>query len=340
MSTYQTYPLPWLLGLLLLIGIVACNKEEVGTPPSIDYVRVVAQDSSISEALPRATIAIIGQSLASVQTVYINDLEAYFNPTLVTSTSIILSIPQEAPWRDVPNTIRVETRFGSAETAFTITQPTPLITGFSPVAASAGSIVTITGEVFDNLIEVRFDEVVAEVVSASSTEIQVKVPDGIGNAYIFVETPGGVARSAGAFGFALLLYGDAFPEGFWEGHWGGNADVSNTEVFRGSQSMKYEYLDAWGGFQIGANSPLNLSDYSALKVSIYGGPGTAGKSVAIVMSDLWGNSYVAPLQEGSWIDLTIPLSDLGDPAELSTFIIQSQDFVIGSAIYIDDLGFI
>ncbi|GAB4420751.1 MAG: hypothetical protein OHK0039_34740 [Bacteroidia bacterium] len=326
--------------LLTLVSLAACKKEDVGNPPAIEYVRVVAKDSSITASFPRNVIAIIGRDLEATTKVFVNDYETYFNPTLVTATAIIVTIPADAPWRNAANRIRVETPFGTAETPFTVIQPAPVIRDFDPKAAGPGSIVTIYGEVFDNLAAVRFGDVEAEVVSSSSTEIQVKVPEGVAQAFLFVETPGGIAQSVNAFGFALLLYGDAFPSGFWEGHWGGTADVNSTEVYRGTQSMKYAYSDAWGGFQIGADSPLSLAGYTAIKISIYGGAGSAGKNVAIVVSDNWGASFIAPVAEGVWSDFTIPLSSVGSPAALSTFIIQAQDFAPGTTIFIDDMGFI
>lgn len=340
MLLIRIHLLPLLMGALLLTGLLGCKQEQVGNPPSISYVRVVAQDSTITSSLPRNYIAIIGQDLATVQEVFINDYEAYFNPTLVTNTSIILSLPAESPWRDVPNRIRVVTTFGSAETPFSIIQPPPVITDFTPKAAGPGAVITITGSLFDNLLGVTFDEVAANVVSFTSTEIRVEVPEGVAQAFIHVTTPGGTVVSENAFGFAWLLYGDSFPTDFWEGHWGGDANVNSTEVFRGTQAMKFVYNDAWGGFQIGANTPVDISGYTAIKVSVYGGAGSSGKAVKVVLSDNWDNGFVANLTEGAWTDYTIPIESLGGAATLSTLIIQAQDFTPGTAVYIDDVGFI
>ncbi|MEO1450694.1 MAG: IPT/TIG domain-containing protein, partial [Bacteroidota bacterium] len=255
--------------------------------------------------------------------------------------SVMFVIPAETPWKNSTNKIKVETKFGTAELDFSIVQPEPVITGFDPIVAAPGSIVTIFGDVFDNLIEVKFDETIAEVVSSTSTEIQVKVPEGISSALISVTTPGGTVVAADGFGFAFLLYADdALPADFWDGSWGGEVDMANEEVFRGSNSIRYEYLDAWGGFQFGTGNPLDLSEFSALKISFFVGADLDGQKLKIVMSDNWDAGFEATLTGDEWNDLTIPLSDIGSPAALSTFIVQAQGWDINTVLYIDDIGFL
>jgi IPT/TIG domain len=341
MQTYYSYLRCLVLSLLIGAGLFsACKKEESGVPPTIERVRIVPKDSTTTSYFPNNYVAIVGTNLASAQQVYFNGLNSYFNPTLVTETSIIVKIPEDAPWNNALNQLKVVTKFGEATTNFNIIQPAPSITDFNPKAASPGDIITITGAIFDNVSEVRFDNVVAEIVEKSSSEIKVKVPAGVTQAFIFVTTPGGTVRTAGAYGFALLIFGDDFPAGWWEGHWGGMADVQSTEVARGTKSMRYEYTGAWSGFQIGAGTPVSLSGYTAIKVSVYGGAGSSGQTVKFVISDNWGMPYSATLTEGQWTDVTIPLSEVGSPAELKTFIIQCADITTNLVIFVDDLGLI
>jgi hypothetical protein len=342
MQTYISSGRLWVLGLLLLtVGLFsACEKEETGVPPTIERVRLVPKDSTTTAYFANSYVAIMGNNLASAQQVFFNDYDSYFNPTLVTESSIIVKIPEDAPWNNNVNKVRVVTKFGEVSADFTIIQPAPAITDFNPKAASTGAVITITGTVFDNVSEVRFDNTVAEIVEKSSNEIKVKVPAGITQAFIYVTTPGGTVRSAGAYGFALLIFGDDFPTNWWEGHWGGTADVQSTEVARGTKSMKYEYTGAWSGFQIGAGTPVALNGYTAIKVSVYGGAGSNGQTIKVVVSDNWGAGYSATLTEGQWTDLTIPLSEIGSPAELKTFIIQCADITSNLVIYVDDFGLI
>jgi IPT/TIG domain len=341
MQPYISFSRLWIAALLLTAGLFsACEKDETGAPPTIERVRIVPKDSTTTSYFANGYVAIVGTNLATAQQVFFNDFDSYFNPTLVTETSIIVKIPEDAPWNSTVNKVRVVTKFGEVSSNFTIIQPAPSITDFNPKAASTGDIITITGTVFDNVSEVRFDNVVAEIVEKTSNEIKVKVPAGVTQAFIYVTTPGGTVRSVGAYGFALLIFGDDFPTGWWEGHWGGTADVQNTEVARGTKSMKYEYTGAWSGFQIGAGTPVNLSGYSAIKLSIYGGAGSAGQTIKVVISDNWGAGFSAVLTEGQWTDITIPLSAVGDPTELKTFIIQCADITSNMVIYVDDLGLI
>lgn len=79
----------------------------------------------------------------------------------------------------------------------------PIISDFNPKVGGEGTIVTIKGKNFDDLVPgnniVRFNGIKAEVISASTEQIQVKLPQGptIGN--ITVETNQGVAKSTSIF---------------------------------------------------------------------------------------------------------------------------------------------
>ena len=78
--------------------------------------------------------------------------------------------------------------------------PTPVITSFSPVEATVGSVVTITGSNLSGATAVDFDFDTPAAVSANSdTQITTTVPLGDDNGPITVTTPGGTARSSLTF---------------------------------------------------------------------------------------------------------------------------------------------
>lgn len=127
----------WLLLCLLTmqLGFTACSDDEnVGTP-EITAVRVAdpeKADSTFVKAWPGSQIVIIGSNLQNAHHVYINDQSVYFNPTMNTDHSIILTIPTEedgfelASWNDkLKAEIRVETNAGTATYAFNVLNPAP-----------------------------------------------------------------------------------------------------------------------------------------------------------------------------------------------------------------------
>ena len=206
---------PLLAALFAIVLFASCEPDDTSQMPSgveapvLDRVSLVNKDSTTTVGLRSNMYAIYGKNLSTTQRITFNDTEAYFNPTLVTDTNILVAVPADAPYFGGSDKLVVETTAGSASLDFSVAQPAPDIDSFSPLAAGAGDIVTIVGSVFEGVESVRFGDVEAEIVSATATEIQVRVPEGIVQSYIFVETAGGVTQSAQAFGFKFVIYDDA-----------------------------------------------------------------------------------------------------------------------------------
>src|ERR1051325_12112940 len=103
----------------LLIGaaslFVACNDDEPGGTPALERVSLVAKDSTTQSGKRGTTYVIYGNNLATTREVYFNESLAPLNVTLVRNDNIIIRIPDNAPFADVPNKIRVVTEFGQAE---------------------------------------------------------------------------------------------------------------------------------------------------------------------------------------------------------------------------------
>lgn len=335
-----------MLSVIGLIALSSCQQDDtkpvVATgSPVIERVSLAEKDSTTNVGLRANLYVIYGRNLATTQKVFFNETEAYFNPTLVTNHTIIVAIPESTPYFDASDELRVETQTGTATFPFTIAQPPPNIKSFQPLAAAPGETVTITGTVFEGLVSVRFGDVEAEIVSATFTEIEVLVPPGIVQEYIYVETSGGITQSKNVFGFAFVLYDDQLAPGWWIGGWGGTDDFESTaQVKRGVYAIERSYEGGYGGFQIGnGGAPIELENFSALKVSIYGGPGIM--DVKIVINGNFDNGFIITIPEGEWIDLTIPFDQLGSPTgTLNEFVIQEFSGSVPSVIYIDDLGFI
>jgi len=368
----------FLLSVLIVAGLASCKKNEEGGKgaPTITRVRLLskldttrdvihnitldsisvydqtrlrAYDSTVIAGRLNTQYAILGSNLLTTKSVSFNGMSVYFNPGLTTDNSIIITIPSTVPYGVTQsNKLVIVTQYGQVEYTFAILQPPPSITSFAPLAAGAGDIVTITGAIFNSVTGVRFNDTPAEIVGTpTNTEIKVKVPAGIVQANIFVTTPGGTTRSALTFGFKSLVYDDAFTIG-WNAYSGYNStrDFVNTEhPKRGTVAIKTTFTDAYGAFQNGYNGAIldvKKAGLTAIKFSVYGGDGTDGKSIQIVLNGNYGTTatVVVPLSAGKYTDYTIPLSSLGNPATITEFVIQSYGGNVPSTIYIDDIGFI
>jgi hypothetical protein len=364
------------LSILSVWGISACKKNQEGGTgaPSVTRVRLLSKndtvrdvihpinldsnsiydqtrlnpfDSTVAAGRLNTQYAILGANLLTTKSITINGVSVYFNPGLVTDNSIILTLPATLPFGpSQSNTLTIATQHGTVDFAFSIQQPPPNITSFTPLAASAGDIVTITGTVFNSVSAVRFDTTPAEIIGTpTTTQIQVKVPAGVVQAYIYVTTPGGTSKSAGTFGFKSLVYDDAFASG-WGSYFGYNStrDLANTEhPKRGTVAIKTTFSDAYGAFQVGYNGAtldVKKAGLTAIKFSVYGGASTDGKKIQVVINGAYGSSVVLDLSTGSYTDYTVPLSALGNPASISELVIQNYGGNVPSTIYIDDIGFI
>jgi hypothetical protein len=342
---YISMKTAWLLLACVAMLFSACEKDDDAAsssgPPQLERVSLIAKDSTTHSGKRGEVYVIYGQNLASTQQVFFNEMPAFVNVNYVLDGSIIVRIPWEAPFAGVNNKLKVVTKGGEAELDFSIQQPDPTITSFSPIATGAGEIVTIVGTYFENLQSVKFGDVEAEIVSATPTEIEVKVPDGVASAFIFVTTSAGTVQSVQSFGFKYIIFDDALKAGWTQWGWGGPMDWANTEqVKRGTASMKKTYESGYTGFQTHNNAGvLGLGSYTAIKVSIYGGPGTEGKAVRLVINSKYSDGEYKSLilKEGQWTDYTIPLSEVASPTVLEEVVLQSTDAYI---IWIDDLGLI
>ncbi|WP_069658944.1 IPT/TIG domain-containing protein [Arcticibacter eurypsychrophilus] len=365
-----------ILPVLIACWISSCKKDENVSKgaPTIERVRLLSKTDTIRDVIHPITLdsnsiydqtrlnsfdstvvsgrlntqyAILGSNLLTTKLVSFNGVSVYFNPGLITDNSIILTLPATLPFGPTQsNKLIIETQYGSIDFNFSIQQPPPIIASFTPLAAGAGDVVTITGSVFNSVTAVRFDTTPAEIIGTpTNQQIQVRVPAGVVQSYIYVTTPGGTTRSAGSFGFKSLVYDDAFTAG-WGSYFGYNStrDLANTEhPKRGNVAIKTTFSDAYGAFQVGYNGAtldVKKAGLTSIKFSVYGGASTTGKSVQVVINGSYGSAVVVPLTSGSYTDYTIPLKSLGDPATISEIVIQSAGGNVPSTIYIDDIGFI
>ena len=111
-------------------------------------------------------------------------------------------------------------------------------------------------------------------------------------------------------------------------------------------SIKRIYNGGYSGFQIGnGGAPLPISDYSAVKVSIYGEQNVGNLRFSINALNEQELGVILQVEEGQWNDFEISLDDpaLIGENELEVFsqiVIQELSGNSNVIIYIDDLGLI
>lgn len=377
-----------ILSVLMIFAFASCKKDAKGgsgaptitrvrllsktdTIPNVEHrvnldsssfysdARVVPFDSTVVAGRLGNQYAILGTNLASTRSVSFNGVSVYFNPALVTDNSVIVTLPSNTSTVKVPygsdqsNKLVIITNNGQVDYDFPILQPPAVITGFDVTSGVDGEEVTIKGTIFNGVKSVRFDDVPATIIGTpTATEIRVKVPAGVSQAFIYVETPGGVAKSTLAYGFKYVIYDEALNQANKWGKWGGwdtaEQDLSSSEHPKaGSKSFKIAYLGAYGAIQLHPDVAFPLPNgYTSLKLSIYGGANaTATSQVAVYLKSDNGvdptdaQKVKLVLVPGTYNSYQIPLSSFSNnPANINEFVIQNYG-TANLTIYVDDIGF-
>lgn len=205
--TYSKLPGLLLLLLFIISGALfqACNKDsEGGGAPAVIYIRItdpLKSDSLITHAFMGNNIAIMGENLQNVTEIWFNDQSAKLNTSFITSTNIIVTIPNKIP-ETVTNEIKLILKDGSEITyPFGVDVPAPLLSSMLCEYVADGGTAVILGNFFINdpsaPLKVFFPgNVEGVVLSVTLNEIKVKVPAGVGVGPVVVKSIYGSTRSA------------------------------------------------------------------------------------------------------------------------------------------------
>lgn len=329
------------LMILLMTIIFSCKKEDNihAVPPTITGVTdLTNRGTALSSVKYGEWIVIKGAHLATTFKVEFNTVLVADSLYYADDSTVTVKIPTNLP-DPINNPITVTTKYGTATYGFKIMQPAPIINGFNPEAGTTGDLVTISGNHFNGVTEVKFGTAVATIVSKSNQELKVNVPAGITSAFITVTTPVGAVTSQTRFGFKYIIYDERLLTG-WS-----NTSYSSTAVFnhtttvkRGSTAISNAYTVGFGGFRVSKAAPaLSLAGYSAVKFSVFGGPGTEGKRARVIINGVSTTAFQIVLKEGAWSTFEIPLSNFNNPATLTSIEIKEFSGLVVT-VFLDDIG--
>ena len=196
------------LMIMLITMIFSCKKEDNthAVPPTITGVTdLTNRGTALSSVKYGEWIVIKGAHLATTFKVEFNTISVSDSLYYADDSTVTVKIPANLP-DPINNPITVTTKYGTATYGFKIMQPAPIINGFNPEAGATGDQVTISGNHFNGVTEVKFDNAVATIVSKSNQELKVNVPAGVTSAFITVTTPVGSVTSLTRFGFKYIIY--------------------------------------------------------------------------------------------------------------------------------------
>jgi len=315
-------------------------------PPEITSVSEAREDVAVTQGVLENTYIIRGKNFSTLTAVYFNGVKASVNPALTTNELTFVTIPENAPYASQNNIMTVQNLKGSTEYDFSLLT----IEDFTEATLNGIKTVTLRGGDFSETSSVTFVsgteedgnlvENEAEILSVSETEVTVAVPDGVEQAFIYLETSRGAVTQSDSYGFSYSIYIDALNPDWTMSQWGGTFDLENTDPALGQFSIK-STREAWSGLSFLAPS-IPFNDYEAITVSIYG-TGDAGDSVNLAINDFAAqvNLVLVPNQ---WNKFVVPLSSFypngGAPATITRLDFQEASGT-GKAqyiFYVDDFG--
>jgi hypothetical protein len=221
-----------LLVLLVAIGaasvFTACKKHEGDAIPKIDYVRITrpqSSDSLLVAAGQGQLIAVMGENLQDAVEAWFNDQRASLNPTYITKTSLLVSVPSQIP-KTITNKLKLVFRNGYVLLHdFHVTISKPYLASMLSEFVNDGDVATIRGNYFYAPVTVTFPGGgVGTVVSLKDDEIQVQVPVGAQAGQITVKTNFGETESDFWFRDPRNHFINSDP---YEGWWNSSYVISN-----------------------------------------------------------------------------------------------------------------
>lgn len=347
---------PFLILLLAVFSLTSCESEfdveeiEGGSePPVITSVSEAREDIPVTQGVLENTYIIRGENFASLTEIWFNGVRASFNPALTTDELTFTSVPSNAPYVGQENTLRLVNLHGETTYDFSLLT----IEDFTEATTDEGvKTVTLIGGDFSETSTVTFVsgseeegnlvERDAEIISISETQVTVEVPDGVEQAYIFLETARGAVAQSDSYGFSYSIFIDALNPDWEMSQWGGTFDVENASPALGQYSIA-SYREGWSGLTFLPTTNISYNDYQALTVSLYGT--VEGQLVNIGINDFDAIVQVE-LIPGQWTKYVIPLRDWyptgGAPALITRIDFQeaSNTGLPQYIFYVDDFGFL
>jgi hypothetical protein len=177
------------LCLLATTLYTGCKKDTNPTPANLSVSPV--------SALPETFVTISGTDIQDIVSIKFDTAAASFSSVFNTPNTVFTTVPTTARygWQ----TITITNRAGLTSTVdFTVVQPAPVISSFTPGNAPFEDTVTITGKMLVNIDAVYIGNMKATIVDSSSRfTTKIVIPKGAASGLLSIVTGGGTAKSSG-----------------------------------------------------------------------------------------------------------------------------------------------
>ncbi len=136
-----------------------------------------------------------------------------------------------------------------------------------------------------------------------------------------------------------VIYADALAGGWQDWSWDATRRFDNPQpVHGGSASIAVTFTAAWGGFYLHTDSAISAGGISAIRFWVHGGS-TGGQSVNFHITEA-GKNFPITIKANTWQLVTVPLAEVGSPAELNELMWQDGSGGSQPTFYLDDISLI
>jgi len=333
----------FLLFTSIVSSFISCSDDESSSSskkaPVIESVSASVDEDGNAIDLTPITIGyannmyiIQGSGFSTVQKIYFNDTDTYFNPTLVTDKAIFVTIDLNTPYANASNELRVETLYGTATFDFVVAPPSPVVHSFNPINTPDGGEITIYGNFFlDPIVNVG-DDATATIISSTLTEIHATLPAGSQFKKIAVTTISGTTQYGTAVGTAF--FDDVFYSPWTIESWNNHEYVADlSKAAQGTTYIK-KGMDGWGNIQGNWAWNDQLSGYTGIK--FYARSDADGKLKFVFNGD-WGETRLFNTTT-QWKEYKYTWAQLGNPAAIQNM--SFQEFTgTANTYYFDNISF-
>lgn len=138
----------------------------------------------------------------------------------------------------------------------------------------------------------------------------------------------------------LVIYGDALASG-WETDWSWSTTevVDTTLKVSGASSLAVTYSAPWAGLSFRTSPAVSTAGYTSVRFSVYGRTGSGKLSLFNQTTDTgpYSPGYAFTPAANTWTLINVPLSALGNPAQIAQLTIQDETGTIQPTYNLDNL---
>ncbi len=318
-------------------GYASFNFTVALTPPvpKIDSV-------SPKNGYPGNTVTVSGNNFALVTTVSFNGVIAKFAPGLDTNGKMTVIIPNNATGG--PQFIKLINPNGSDSVAFTVNLG-PVIAAVNPAKGLPGDTVTVSGVRLTGTSSVTLNGKTAGFILKNDSTLKFAIPaTAESGGDIVVTTPLGTADFPNfvvVTPISLYIWRDVLLTNWQITSYTANTNDTTAHPESGTNSLYTATTGGFGAFRLGDNTAdsIDLSGYTTLRFSLYGGPGTDGHKISVAINNDYNTKVQVTLVEGAYTDYFIPLSSLKSVHNfLNELVFQEFSGDATTTIYADNIG--